>query len=295
MERITQLGYLGLSVSDIHAWEQFATQTLGLQVAQRETDGTLLLRMDEYHHRFLIHPTGKDDAAYFGWEVADEHALKGIAEQLKAAGVEVRKGTLAEAAARRVVDLICFKDPSGIPSEIFYGPLMAYNTPFHSPRQISGFVANQQGLGHMVVTMDDMEQSLRFYRDVLGMRISDFVHVVRPSGEKLYLVFFHCNPRHHTIAFYGAPNPQRRLNHFMLQARSLDDVGSTFYLCQDQSIPINRGLGRHTNDQMMSFYMRSPSGFEVEYGWGGRVVDDSTWQVQHHTSGSMWGHRPLAR
>jgi len=295
MERVTQFGYLGISVSDINAWEQFATQTLGLQIAQRENDGTLLLRMDEYHHRFLIHPTGKDDAAYFGWEVADEHALKGMTAQLKAAGVEVRKGTPDEAAARRVVDLICFKDPSGIPSEVFYGPLMAYNTPLRSPRQISGFVAGHQGLGHMVVTMDDMEKSLQFYRDVLGMRISDFVHVVRPSGEKLYLVFFHCNPRHHTIAFYGAPNPQRRLNHFMLQAQSLDDVGSTFYLCQDQGIAINRGLGRHTNDHMMSFYMRSPSGFEVEYGWGGRVVDDSAWQVQHHTSGSMWGHRPLSR
>ena len=147
----------------------------------------------------------------------------------------------------------------------------------------------------MVVTMDNFEQSIQFYRDVLGMRISDYVHVVRPTGQKLYLVFFHCNPRHHTIAFYGMPNAQKRLNHFMLQTRALDDVGSTFYLCQDQNVPINRGLGRHTNDHMLSFYMRSPSGFEIEYGWGGREVDDSTWQVQHHLSGSMWGHRPLSR
>ena len=25
-------------------------------------------------------------------------------------------------------------------------------------------------------------------------------------------------------------------------------------------------LGRHSNDQMVSFYMSTPSGFEVEYG-----------------------------
>jgi len=50
-----------------------------------------------------------------------------------------------------------------------------------------------------------------------------------------------------------------------------------------------------TNDHMMSFYMRTPSGFDIEYGWGGREVDDSIWQVQYHTSGSMWGHRPLTR
>ena len=81
----------------------------------------------------------------------------------------------------------------------------------------------------------------------------------------------------------------------VLQMKSLDDVGATYYLCQDQGIPIARSLGRHTNDHMVSFYLQTPSGFDVEYGWGARVVDDSTWQVQFHTSGSMWGHRPVSR
>ena len=38
-------------------------------------------------------------------------------------------------------------------------------------------------------------------------------------------------------------------------------------------------LGRHTNDLMTSFYVRTPSGFEIEYGTGGLVVDDDTWEV----------------
>ena len=295
MESVTQLGYLGLSVSDINAWEHFATHTLGLQVSERGDDGSLFLRMDEYHHRFLVHPTGKDDLAYIGWEVKDEHGLRAMAEQLTASGIEVKKGTQAEAEARRVVDLLTFKDPSGIASEIFYGPLMTFNLPFQSPRPISGFEGGTLGLGHMVVVMDDFDRSLHFYRDVLGMRLSDFVQVERPPGHKMRLAFFHCNPRHHTLAFYAAPQPPKRLNHFMLQAKTLDDVGATYYLCQDQGVPIARSLGRHTNDHMVSFYLRTPSGFEVEYGWGGRVVDDSTWQVQLHTAGSMWGHRPVSR
>ena len=72
------------------------------------------------------------------------------------------------------------------------------------------------------------------------------------------------------------------------------ESGMTYFLCQDQGVPVARGIGRHTNDHMVSFYMQSPSGFEVEYGWGARVVDDSTWQVQQHTRGSIWGHRPQA-
>jgi hypothetical protein len=79
----------------------------------------------------------------------------------------------------------------------------------------------------------------------------------------------------------------------MLQAKSLDDVCSTMYLAQDRGVPISGSLGRHTNDHMVSFYMRSPSGFEIEYGFGARTVDDSTWKVQHHYSGSIWGHRGM--
>jgi hypothetical protein len=48
-------------------------------------------------------------------------------------------------------------------------------------------------------------------------------------------------------------------------------------------------LGRHSNDQMVSFYVVT-SGFEVEYGGGGRLVDDATWQVQRHDRGGLWGH-----
>lgn len=93
------------------------------------------------------------------------------------------------------------------------------------------------------------------------------------------MAFFHCNPRHHTLAFYAARAP-KQLQHFMLQLTSSDDVGATFDLGQGRGMPIARGLGRYTNDHMVSFYLRTPSGFEVEYGWGGRTVDDSLWQVQ---------------
>lgn len=292
MAHVTQLGYLGIGVSDIEAWEKFATQTLGLQVGERHADGTLFLRMDEHHYRFALHAHGNDDVNYVGWEVADEHAIGEITAQLRAAGTEVRLGTQAEAEARRVVGLIKCAAPGGTPIEVFYGPMQSFDDPFTSPRAISGFVTGTMGLGHIVLAVDDLEASIHFYRDVLGMRISDFIQIERPPGNKYRMAFFHCNPRHHSLAFMAA-KPTKRLNHFMLQAQSLNDVGSTYDLCQEQGIQIARGLGRHTNDHMVSFYMNTPSGFQVEYGWGGREVDDNTWQVQQHTKGSIWGHRSV--
>jgi biphenyl-2,3-diol 1,2-dioxygenase len=283
MASVTQLGYLGIGVSDLARWERFATEVLGLQVNGTDPDGSMF--------RFVLLPGGADDLAFVGWEVRDQPALKEIRERLSAAGIEVAAATPEEARARRVVELIKLKDPSGIPTEIYFGPLMNFEQPFKSPRPLSAFVTGEQGMGHIVVRVDDSAKSLHFYRDLLGLRISDFIDMKsHRSGQSLSLTFMHCNPRHHSIAF-GVIPAKKRLMHFMVQTRSVDDVGSTYYLCQDRGIEISGTLGRHTNDHMMSFYLRSPSGFEVEYGWGARVVDDATWQVQKHEAPSIWGHR----
>jgi biphenyl-2,3-diol 1,2-dioxygenase len=294
MANVTQLGYLGLNVKDVAEWERFASEILGLQPGGKSPDGSTYLRMDENHHRFILQQNPADDLAFIGWEVIDQSALRELTGQLESDGVEVVTGAPELAKARGVVELIQFRDPSGIPSEAYYGPLMDFQEPFHSSRPIGGFVTNAMGLGHMVVAVDDSAKSLHFYRDVLGMRISDFIELKMrrgaPSGMKL--TFMHCNPRHHTIAFGEIPSP-KRLHHFMLQVRTIDDVCSTMYLCQDRGVPVAASLGRHTNDHMVSFYLRTPSGFEVEYGYGARVIDDDTWKVQQHEAGSIWGHRGM--
>jgi biphenyl-2,3-diol 1,2-dioxygenase len=291
MASVTQLGYLGLNVSDLSEWERFATELLGLQVVDR-TSERFFMRMDEYHHRFVVQQGGGDDVAFVGWEVADEHALAQLAHQFKQDGTEAAEAAPDEARARGVLGLLKLKDPSGIPTEVYFGPLMSFNEPFKSPRPLAGFETGTMGLGHIVIRVDDPARSLHFYRDVLGMRVSDFIDLGMGSRQArpISLTFMHCNPRHHSVAFGQIPT-EKRLLHFMLQAKTIDDVCSTMYLAQDRGVPISGTLGRHTNDHMVSFYMRSPSGFEIEYGFGARTVDDSIWKVQHHVSGSMWGHR----
>ncbi|HXG36931.1 MAG TPA: VOC family protein [Dehalococcoidia bacterium] len=290
MASISQLGYVGVGASDLEQWDRFATSVLGMQVYKRGADGTLFLRMDEYHHRIAVHPTGTDDVAYVGWGVPNKEALVELAGQLRAAGVQVSEGTREEARARHVMELIKLQDPNGIPLEVFYGLEACYPDPFNSPRPISGFVTGEQGLGHVVFSADDLEESLHFYRDLLGLRITDYMLREGGDGDEILMAFLHCNPRHHSIAF-STMRRQRRMSHIMLQLKEMDDVGLTYDLCKDQEVPIAMSLGKHMNDHMLSFYVVTPSGFMIEYGWGGRTVDDDTWQVQVHTQGDIWGHR----
>src|SRR6202012_4821129 len=67
--------------------------------------------------------------------------------------------------------------------------------------------------------------------------------------------------------------------------------------CQADDIPrgepekIATTLGRHPNDAVTSYYLRSPGGFMLEYGWGGKDVTPGAWTATEVTVGpSLWGH-----
>ncbi|MDO9714704.1 VOC family protein, partial [Paracraurococcus sp. LOR1-02] len=80
----------------------------------------------------------------------------------------------------------------------------------------------------------------------------------------------------------------------MVELGSLDDVGQGYDLAQLEDGRVAFTLGRHANDHMTSFYAHAPSGFFVEYGWGGRVIDPADWQPHETFDGpSLWGHERL--
>lgn len=297
---VTQLGYVGFGVSDIDAWRDFASNLLGLQEAGEADDGSVFLRLDDYHHRIELRPTGEDDIVFAGWEVKDIESLAQIADQVRAYGIEVTEGTAEDCARRLVIGLIKFNDPDGLPVEIYCGAYVDHK-PFISPRGVRGFTANGMGLGHIFMMVEDQDAYVRFYTEVLGARLSDYIQF----APGIRAVFMHVNPRHHSLAVIGrrpqaadAPAP-KRLGHFMLEVKDFDDMGLGLGLFEQRGIPTG-ALGKHTNDKMVSFYGATPSGFQIEYGHDGlQILNESDWEVQHHRAASIWGHgmmqaRPVA-
>jgi 2,3-dihydroxybiphenyl 1,2-dioxygenase len=280
-----RLGYLTIEARDLDAWEGFAVDVLGLE-ARRE-EGALVLRCDEWAQRFVVSAGPADDVTAIGWEV-DADALDAVTARLRAAGVDVAAGTDAEARARRVAGLVKLRDPNGTPLEICFGPELAA-APFRSRHLVSSFITGRQGLGHVVVGARDAAESQRFYCDLLGFRVSDRI-VCEVYGYPVDITFLHASARHHTVAI-GAVQP-KRIHHFLLEAASMDDVGLAFDRAMRAGVRIIQTLGRHPNDRMFSFYGKTPSGFEFEFGWGARQVDDATWQPTTHHRISEWGHHP---
>jgi 2,3-dihydroxybiphenyl 1,2-dioxygenase len=285
---VQQLAYLQFEVKDLAAWEQFSTRVLGLDVVNK-TESGFRLRMDARAQRFFITQGPADDCTCLGWECASDADLDATVARLRGAGVDVREGTAEERALRGVRRLYVLVDPAGNPTEISCGPALAEGAAFASRVVRGGFVADGQGLGHAVVRANSKAESTAFYRDLLGFKHSDDI-VCEYFGHKVDLSFFHANTRHHSLAF--GEQQKKRIHHFMLEVKVMDDVGLAFDRTLRSGNRIMQTLGKHPNDQMFSFYARTPSGFQFELGFGGRQVDDATWTPTTYDRISEWGHHP---
>jgi len=283
------IGYLGLTVSDPDAWTAFATSILGLMPGA-SASGERRFRIDAQAWRIALQAGPQDDIAYVGLEVAGPAELEFMRGRLRAANVAFSEADQSQVQARGVTGLIACSDPDGLPIEIYFGPSERTETPFTSPTGVAGFLTGDQGLGHIVLTTSAMSRARTFYQDVLGFRLSDIIHMQPAPNFSFEMEFFHCNARHHSLALIPVSAP-KRMHHFMLQVNTLDDVGFALERAQEVNVPITASLGRHTNDQMVSFYARTPSGFEVEFGYGARTIDDASWRVVRHDKPSSWGHK----
>jgi 2,3-dihydroxybiphenyl 1,2-dioxygenase len=268
---IKNLAYIGFTSPAAEEWRSFGPEVLGAELAPDGPDGAVRLRVDDAVHRITIHRGERNDLAYLGWEVDD---LDATLAQVEATGLTVKDDA--------------FIDPFGFRHELVTN--VERGAPFTPGRPMAGFVTGEQGLGHVVLIVPDLAAGVAFFTDVLGFRTSDTVE------DGVSLQFLHCAghaARHHTVALASAPG-MVGMHHLMLEVTTLDDVGTALDIVNQREMRLAMTLGRHTNDLMTSFYVRTPSGFEIEYGTGGLVVDDDTWEVAEHHSQSIWGHKPPA-
>jgi 2,3-dihydroxybiphenyl 1,2-dioxygenase len=261
---------------------------MGLQLSDRSAT-TRVFRMDDYEHRFAIDQRAQTPT--YGWEVADGRAMDAMAARLEAGGVKVTRGSRALAAQRGVSDLLTLSDPAGNSVEIFHGPARA-SAPFQPARRMGGFRTGALGMGHFGVAIPSalFENTSKFYRELLGFRVSDFFAV---EGKHV-VEFMHINPREHSLVI-GAIGDKLQLHHIMMEMQFMDDVGQSYdVVTKDYYNSIAATIGRHNNDLMTSFYVRTPSEFQIECGWGGLLIDPKRWQTAElPNTGSIWGHQPM--
>lgn len=267
------LAYLSMTSELAEQWSSFASKVLGVPVEVH--DGEVRLRPDDAPFRLRIEPGEHTSLTGVGWLYQSEPEWAHAIDHARSF-VELDEASPAACSARGVAGMASFVDPSGIRHELTWGPLISVSNPVDLPYGITHFV---DGLGHVVILTSHVPEVRALLVDALGLSISDF-----RSGA----YFLRCNHRHHSIALVDSGNT--RMHHFMLEVPELDDVGRALDRAELAGA-VARELGRHSNDQMFSFYALGPGGVEVEYGWGGRQVD-SRWIAHEIDGGDIWGHQP---
>lgn len=287
---LKSLGYLTVQTRDIDRWRHFALRVLGFAEGSGPDPDALYLRMDERAARIVVVPGEADQVVTVGWEVRDGAALGEVVLAVEAAGTAVKQLSVEEADARRVEEVVTFSDPVGTTVEVFHGPLLDHSpvvTPFGAR-----FVTGAQGLGHVVLPVTDPGGAFTFYTEVLGFRPRGAFRIpAPPEFGPMRVRFLGINERHHSLALCPAPHGGAPgLVHVMVEVDSLDAVGQALDRVLKDGYSLSSTLGRHTNDKMVSFYVRAPGGWDIEFGTEGMRVDETYYTAEEITADSYWGH-----
>lgn len=296
------VSYVGLNVPDIDAWRVFATSVIGLMPARSlpgenpmapesggtgvRDDGAVFLKADDRQWRVALHRADRPGIAYVAFELGSQAAFEQAIHELDAKAVVYTRAEPDEADERGMRDVVKLVDPTGVSVELCWGPTI--DGGFVSPVGVPGFVTGRLGFGHFVLLTPDLDASMSFYQQALSMKLTDYVLF----GPDMSAQFLRCTPRHHSVGL-TAFGPVTGLHHFAFEVTDIDQVGYALERATRAGHHITATLGRHKNDRMLSFYMRSPAGFEVEVGCDGQLVDDATWVVNHFVGGDEWGHHGL--
>ncbi|MFC9896997.1 VOC family protein [Nocardia sp. NPDC127579] len=290
MAVISSLGYVKVAVSDPQAWRTFAFDVIGFAPGSGPDPDAVYLRMDERAARLVLVPGETDKVLAIGWEVRDYRALAQVRAAVEQFGIAVTPLSLEEADARRVEEAISFVDPSGTTVEVFHGPVLD-----HSPvvgQHGNRFVTDGLGLGHAVLPVPDLDAAFRFYTEVLGFAPRGAFRLpTPPEYGPMRVRFLGVNQRHHSLALIPSGGQESSgLVHIMVEVDALDDVGRALDRVGKAGYHLSSTLGRHTNDKMISFYVRTPGGWDLEFGTEGVKVDESTYTAEEITADSYWGH-----
>ncbi|MGE2834745.1 biphenyl-2,3-diol 1,2-dioxygenase [Mycobacterium sp. SMC-4] len=291
MSLVKSLGYVTVAATDMARWRQFAFDVLGFAQGSGPDADALYLRMDERAARIIITPGDVDKIVTVGWEVRDRAGLIEVKRALEEAGTEYQELSQAEADSRRVEEVIAFRDPAGTALEVFHGAVLDHSpvvTPFGAK-----FVTGDQGLGHVVLPAMDVNGMFDFYTGVLGFKSRGAFRVpAPPEFGPIRVRFLGINERHHSLAICPAATVRDPgLVHMMVEVDSLDAVGQALDRIAKDGFQLSSTLGRHTNDKMVSFYVRAPGDWDIEFGTDGMRVDETYYTAEEITADSYWGHQ----
>lgn len=295
VDRNVELAYVVLETPEPVGLHGFFGDVVGLSPGEPTAAGNPTWRNDSKSQRVIVETGLANDAVAVGLDVGSAHQLEALRTKLSSAGFESSTASVTECAERRVDQLVRVASPFGVDIELVTEHHDA-SRPASFDSMPGGFHTAGVGFGHAVFATTAFDETHQFLTAGLGFEQSDWLEMEIAEGIELEVRFYHCNPRHHTLAIAKAPfELPQTLHHLMFETNNRDDVGAAFDRVWGTDLTITNGLGQHDNDRMFSFYVASPAGFQVEVGHGAREITTPWADNRRYDQISAWGHQPIPR
>jgi len=262
-----RLGYVHLKVKNLDASLAFWTGAVPLEISARRS-GKVYLRGGLQHHWIVLEESAEPGLGRVALEVDSRAELDAFEAHLRVLGIPAEAGDGLE--SDRVARYLRFRDPAGNPIEL-YCDMVSMPTP-PTPRTVQLL-----DIQHVVLGTADTRAAAAFYRDVVGMRESDWV--------ESDVCFLHMrNGWHHGIGVGGLGGSGGGLNHVCFQPPGLDDVMRARAIVRKLGYPITMDLLRHAPSTSVGFYFAGPD-----------TVAEMSFGARHFTEDAPPKPRVLAR
>jgi catechol 2,3-dioxygenase-like lactoylglutathione lyase family enzyme len=277
---IRSLQHVALSVPGLEAGKAFYT-TMGLE-ARMEGEHAVFRCAGRDQDQLRLIPGTEKNIAWVSWGTNAE-GLAGATSALRGKGV-----TLLEPPRGAPAGGIWFRDPDGVLVNLRVAdpapqtrPAVELNNPGEQYHRLGrrgapnrDIDSRPRKLGHLLKFSTDVNRDVRFYTELLGMKVSDRI------GDK-EVAFLRCagDSDHHTLAI--ALGAASGLHHVSWEMGNLDQL----QLCAERMVAAGYkdawGVGRHIYGSNYFHYVRDPWMGLCEFYWDiDFIPENAAWQVE---------------
>jgi catechol 2,3-dioxygenase-like lactoylglutathione lyase family enzyme len=243
MISVRKISHASYEIPDLDAQAEYYTNVLGLRLIAKEQDAAYLANAND-HHSVVLRRGEQPRCTRIGFQLGPDDDLDAFEKQTAAHGLRTARKKDPEPT---IGDMVSFEDPKGTVMEVFKPPQLQSQV-FGS----TGIIPHK--LGHVAFHVTDVKTATKFYCDVLGFRVSDWM------GD--YFSFLRCGPDHHTINLVETGSNKHF--HTAFELRDWAHMQSACDFLSRNGIKILWGPGRHGIGHNLFTYHRSPNGLITE-------------------------------
>ncbi len=251
-------------------------------------------RLDDQECRFLLRRGPAEDVVATGWHIDDHASFEQIEARIRAHGVPVVRGSDEEAALRAWNASFGSPAPRASPRRST-PPADLRRTAAHARVRLRHRrLRHGTHRAHLHQADADprlLQHRLRRPSDRLHRRDDQRRQTQDPLPARQRTPPLHRGGRHPRAARRPDPHPRPAPQH---PGRHSGRRRQSYQRVHELGFDMALSVGQHTNDKELSYYARTPSGFEWEVGWNPIVIDETTWEPSTHQGISVWATSPSA-